>query len=225
MERKKLFNFTNQEIAIGGILLTFVLLFILIPMKFLPIDVAVIPLIAVFVACQTLNAKMGVFLATMLGLASFSAAFVRPDLLSPIFYNPLVSIVPRVIIGFTTYYSFKGMLMLVTKLQKKGKIKSNKAALYVSSMVSAIVGVVTNTSLVLSMMLAFNAGKTFGGIYIDKTFIYSLLGVNFIIELCVSALLTPPIVIALWNVLKKDKTSFINKIAVKGAESEQIPSN
>lgn len=213
-------KFSTRDIAVASILLAMILVFVLVPLKFIPIDVAFIPLMAVIIACQVEGGKMGVFTATMFGIASLIAAFTRPNIFSPIFYNPLVSIIPRIIIGFTCYFSYIGMRKLINKIyERKAKRKEqeedfktrtnkDKLAIYIASTVSSIVAVITNTALVVSMIAAFNFGKTFGGVLIDKTLILSLLGVNFLIELAVCAFVTPPIVLALRISLRKKEAGY-----------------
>ncbi len=213
-------KFNTRDIAVAGILLAMILVFVLVPLNFIPIDIAFIPLMAVIIACQVEGGKIGVFTASAFGVASLVAAFTRPTVFSPIFYNPLVSIIPRVIIGFTCYFSYVGMRKLLNKLLERGakrktqpesdktRAVKDRAAMYASSVVSAIVAVLTNTALVVSMIAAFNFGKTFGGVLIDKALILSLLGINFVIELAVCAAVTPPIVLALRVSLRKKEAGY-----------------
>jgi len=211
-------KFNTHDIAVSGILLAMILFFVLVPINFIPIDLAFIPLMAVIIACQVEGGKIGVFTATAFGVASLVAAFVRPTIFSPIFFNPLVSIIPRIAIGFTCYYSYIGMRKLLNKFLKyrsrhredSDNIREvkDKTALYASSVVSAIVAVITNTALVVSMIAAFNFGKTFGDLTIGKAFILSLLGVNFLVELGICAAVAPPIVLALRISLKKKEAGY-----------------
>ncbi len=194
----KRIKITSKDIAVAALFLSLILLFVFVPINFMGIDVAFIPLIAIFIAADVEGFGMGLFSGLCFGLASLTSAFLRPGLLSPIFYNPLVSIVPRLIIPISAYFAFK----LVKKLLKN---RSDDASTFIASTVSALCGVVTNTALVVSMMAAFNFGKTFGGVTIGKAFLVSLLGVNFVIELASCALITPIVCTALRLALGKDK--------------------
>ncbi|NCA68426.1 MAG: ECF transporter S component, partial [Clostridia bacterium] len=86
-------KFTSRDIAVASMLLAMILVFVLVPLNFIPIDIAFIPLMAVIIACQVEGGKLGVFTATMFGIASLVAAFTRPTIFSPILYNPLVYII------------------------------------------------------------------------------------------------------------------------------------
>jgi uncharacterized membrane protein len=187
---------STRDIATSAILLTFIMLFALVPMRLGPVDFAFLPLLAVFIGCQAVNWKVGLFLALSFGLASLTAAFIRPTVLSPMFYNPMVSIVPRICIGITTYFSYVGMRKLCVFAGNKLKKFDKRFNILISSSVSSVVGTLTNTALVLSMLAAFNFGKEISGIAIDGAFFAGIISLNFLVEVLVAAIVTPWIVLA-----------------------------
>jgi uncharacterized membrane protein len=207
---KRILSFTNKEIAIGGLLLAFILIFTFVPVHIGPVSLAFFPLIAAIVASQAVNKKMGIVISTLFGIFSLVSAIAVPNIFSPLFYNPLVSIVPRICIGLSTFYSFKGMLKITTALENRKKLKGKKSALYISSTVSAIVGVLTNTTLVLSMIAVFYFGDSFGEYIINSSWILGLLSVNFLLELAICAIIIPPIVVALWAITGKQASEIIS---------------
>jgi uncharacterized membrane protein len=73
---------------------------------------------------------VGTIIGFLFGLSSFALATV------PLFKNPLVAILPRVVIGIMAYFSYAALR------------KSNE---YVALVVAAIVGTLTNTILVLGL--------------------------------------------------------------------------
>lgn len=184
----------TRDIAISAVLLAFILTFVLIPMQLGPVDLAFVPLLAIFIGCQAVNWRVGIFLSLAFGFASLTAAFVRPNILSVLFYNPMVSIVPRFFIGVTTYFSYIGMRKLLVKFKSR---RDKRLNILISSSVSSIVGVLTNTTLVLSMLALFNFGRTISGIAINGAFFVSLISLNFAIEVGVAAIVTPWVVLAL----------------------------
>lgn len=195
----KNFKIKTHDIAIAAIFLSLILIFVLVPMPNpLGVSMAFIPLIAVILAADVQGLGMGLFAGTAFGIASLVSAFLRPSLMSPMFYNPLVSIVPRMIIPLTTYFSFK----LVKKLLSK---RSDDASTFVAATVSSVVGVCTNTALVLSMMAAFNFGKTFGEVTVNAAFFGSLIGVNFVFEIAICAFIAPLITTGLRIALGLDR--------------------
>lgn len=50
---------------------------------------------------------MGALMGLVFGIISFATAIMRPTVISFIAYNPLVSIVPRILIGLVAYYVYK----------------------------------------------------------------------------------------------------------------------
>ena len=98
----------TRDIAIAAIFLSLILIFVLVPIQTpLGVSMAFVPLIAVILAADVQGFGMGLFAGTAFGVASLINAFLHPSLLAPMFYNPMVSIVPRMIIPVTTYFSFK----------------------------------------------------------------------------------------------------------------------
>ncbi len=188
----------TSDIAVAAIFLSLILLFVFVPINIFGIDIAFIPLIAIFIAADVKGLGMGLFAGCSFGLASLSAAFLRPNPFSPMFYNPLVSVVPRIIIPIAVYFMFK----LVKKLMHKAP---QEVSTFAASSASAIAGVLTNTTLVVSMMVAFNFGKTYGGTVIGKAFVLALLGGNFLIEIISCAIVTPILCVALRLALKIDR--------------------
>ena len=197
----------TSDIAVAAIFLSLILLFVFVPINIFGIDIAFIPLIAIFIAADVKGLGMGLFAGCSFGLASLSAAFLRPNPFSPMFYNPLVSVVPRIIIPIAVYFTFK----LVKKLMRKAP---QEVSTFTASSASAIAGVLTNTTLVVSMMVAFNFGKTYGGTVIGKAFVLALLGGNFLIEIVSCAIVTPILCVALRLALKIDR---------RGKRNAQVP--
>ncbi len=203
----------TRDIAIAAIYLSLILIFVLVPMPNpLGVSMAFIPLVAVILAADVQGLGMGLFAGTAFGIASLVNAFLHPTLMAPMFYNPLVSILPRMVIPVTAYFSFK----LVKKLLSK---RSEDASTFVASTVSSVVAVVTNTSLVLAMMAAFNFGKTFGSTVINAAFFGGLLGVNFVFEIAICAFVAPIVATGLRIALGIDKRGKKSLPAEGGGEN------
>ncbi|NLZ25265.1 MAG: ECF transporter S component [Clostridiales bacterium] len=207
MEKKKARKpaLTTREIAVSALLLALILIFILVPIPTNVVDLAVIPLLAVFVACQAEGGKIGIIMGALFGVASLIGAFTRPNLLSPAFYNPLVSVIPRVFVGIATYFSYAGMRKVTSKalVKKHDKKTAKRLSILLSSAVSSAVGVITNTGLVLSMIALFNYGKMFGDVVIGTALFAGILLTNFLPELAIAIVITPGIVLSLRAALKK----------------------
>lgn len=213
-------------ITTAGVLLALILVFLLVPMNFTGIvDVAVVAIIAVLLACQYEGIVMGLFCGLAFGLASLIASFTTGAgaLLAPAFHNPLISVFPRLVVPITCYFSYVGMRKLFkTAYSKKtdyNEKHANRLAVWVSSLVASVVGVVTNTALVMSMLYAFHAGQTFGNTVIGAALLTAILSINFPIELAICAVVTPSVVVALKTAFHKTNDKYYFK---KSSANEEV---
>ncbi len=110
---------------------------------------------------------VGAIIGLLFGLSSFALATI------PLFKNPLVAILPRVIIGITTYFSYAVFR------------KSNE---FVALVVAAVVGTLTNTILVLGLAGLLN--------YIPWELMPPILLTNALPEAIIAAILVVAIVSA-----------------------------
>lgn len=177
---------------------------------------AFIALLPIIVMAQIKGLKYGFILSAVFGVVSFAVSFSLRSVLSPVFQNPLVSIVPRLFIGVVTYFVYKGMKALTARLKLK-----ERAARAISYGVSGAAGVITNTVLVLGMMLLWYHGREINGLSIGWGLIITILGSNFLIELAVTTALCVPISLAVSKVaVSFSKEKDVNK-AISDKPAEQ----
>ncbi|HCJ01699.1 MAG TPA: hypothetical protein DHV31_02275 [Clostridiales bacterium] len=186
----KPFKIKTQDIAVAGIFLSFILVFMLVPFNTFGVNMAFIPLIAVCLAATVKGFWMGLAMGIAFGVASLVGSYIHPDLTAPMFHNPVVSVLPRVFIPITVHFSFKFVKWL---LRNKRDDLSTGAA----SVVSTVIGVCTNTLLVLATWAIFYFGRTFtfegNSLTITGAFLVSVISSNFIAELIICAVITPVI--------------------------------
>ena len=99
------------------------------------------------------------------------------------FINPIVSLLPRVLVGLFASLVFLGL-------------KKVKCPLYFNAIISSIVGSLTNTIFVLTFYCLFNQDNS-GFMTIMKTIIATLGTVNGLIELGMAVVIVPPVIVAL----------------------------
>lgn len=114
-------NFSTKELTLTGILTAIVIVLGLVPnLGFISVTPFVgftIIHIPILIGAYYGGRKVGGFLGFVFGVMSFYVAFTRPvGALDPIFTNPLVSILPRFLIGFFAY----DVLQFFRKLVKQG---------------------------------------------------------------------------------------------------------
>ncbi|MBQ7369783.1 MAG: hypothetical protein IJW58_02265 [Clostridia bacterium] len=117
---------------------------------------------------------------TVFGVCSFALSFIVGY---TVFFNPLISVLPRTIAGVLGYFILHGATVLT-----KGKQKDLTRA------ISAGITVVLHTVLVLGAMEIFSPG----GAFFDTVW-QTILGVNFIFEFICAIILVPVFV----RVMKK----------------------
>ena len=120
---------------------------------------------------------------TAMGVCSLIIAFIIGN---PVFILPWVSILPRVFIGVVAF----GVAKLISKLTKNSKNKF--LSQYLPNGFGAVLGVITNTVLVLSMMYLLRLVGT-------EDIIATFMAINFPLEVIGSAILVPILV----NVVKR----------------------
>lgn len=187
----------SRKIAITAAGLALVVIFGLVPISFGTATIA-LTLLPVLVLALTQDWKMAAAAGLMMGLVSLIGAFTTGagNVTAPLFRNPLVSVVTRIIAPLIAH----GMQKLLLRIERRGKEEGHippKAAKLAIDAVSAATGVVSNTALVLGMIWLLYGGKTVGDSAITPEFMSAMISINFVIELITFTLLTPPIVYAI----------------------------
>lgn len=153
------------------------------------IEITTLHIVVIFGACL-LGAKYGAILGGVWGLTCIARAFqfgIIP------FQNPMVSLVPRIIVGFVAGLIFLGL----------SKTKCKKPIVLG---LSALIGTLTNTVLVLSSLQIFGGFEVLFG-EAAKTLdviIGTLISTNGLIELIGAVILVPTLYMAT-NKYIKDK--------------------
>lgn len=159
----------------------------------LPIAKITIMHIPVIIGAIVEGPKVGMLIGFIFGGFSLIQNIVAPNMLSFAFINPLVSILPRVLIGLTSYYSYK-------------LIKVKNESLRIG--IGAAVGSLTNTVGVLFMIYVlyvdkYAEGKGLTIAKATKT-IFGIAYTNGILEAIAAVLITVSVVGAV-NKIIKDK--------------------
>lgn len=158
----------------------------------LPMAKATIMQIPVIIGALLEGLVVGLAIGVIFGLFSIFQNVTSPSLLSFAFLNPLVSVLPRALIGITTYYSYR-LPFIKNEIVKIG--------------VGAAVGSLTNTFGVLTAIYVLYAAE-----YAQKTgidteaaaaVIYGIAATNGIPEAIIAVAVAIPVVLAVRRALKK----------------------
>lgn len=110
-------TFNVRKMAIVGVLGAISAVLGMTPIGFIPVGPtnATIMHIPVIIGAILEGPIVGMLVGLIFGIFSLIRAITTPTIISPVFYNPLVSILPRVLIGLVSYYTF----VAVRKMNKK----------------------------------------------------------------------------------------------------------
>ncbi len=190
-----------RRIAIAGVLsaLSIVLNFMpqigFIYVPFLQIQITTMHL-PVIIGAILEGPVVGALVGLVFGLMSLYTASVSPLPIAFAFLNPLVSVLPRILIGVVAYYTYR-LAAKVFKEKRRG----------VAIGIGAVLGTITNTVGVLGMIYILYAQR-----YIEalgeggKAPLAVLFGgtlINVTAEVVLAVLLTVPVVLSLSRVVKR----------------------
>ena len=162
-----------------------------IPLPFMKATIMHIPVI---IGAIIEGPVVGAFVGLVFGLFSMYNALVNPTPLTPIFLNPIVSVVPRILIGIVAYYVYK---LLKNKFKKES----------VPIGIAAVLATITNTVGVLGFTYLLYVEQYAKAMEISSSTagitIASVALTNGIPEALLSALITVPVVIAIKKIKRK----------------------
>lgn len=190
-KNKDLFQMTMISMMVALLMLqTFVPIFGYIPVG--PIDITIVH-ITVILAAILFGQKTGSIIGLIWGLLSMLRAFIQPTPFNIIFLNPLISVLPRLLVGLLSAVVFKLM-----------KDKFSKRLSYA---ITAGFGSLINTILVLGSIYLFASEIYANSLGISETALLGALGVvvltNGVIEALASVIILPLIARPLEKALKR----------------------
>ena len=197
MVRKNLIE-RNRNIALIGITIALIIvlqaLAEVIQLFGLQISLA-LGLIPVLVISQLKGWKIGAICGLAFGIVSMSIAAIRYSAV-PVFrnaINPLVSVMPRILVGIVTGALASTFSKLSLKWKERGKYKLFTRKYFLSA-VATLAGVLTNTIGFLGMFFVFSAGQSVGGYTVNIAYIFGMIvAVNTVVEAISYVVLVPAI--------------------------------
>lgn len=110
-------KFNVRKLAIAGILGALSIILGMTPIGFIPVGPtrATIMHIPVIIGAIMEGPVVGAVIGLIFGISSIFQAIFNPTPVSFAFLNPLISLVPRMLIGITAYYVFKALSSLGKK--------------------------------------------------------------------------------------------------------------
>lgn len=187
--------FSIRQITMVGMLSAISIFLGITGLGFIPIPPVSVTImhIPVIIGAIIEGPVVGALVGLVFGLFSMYRAFTAPAPTSFLFWNPLIAIVPRVLIGIVSYYSFRFL---------KSKIKNES----VSIGISALLGTFTNTIGVMGLAYVIYLDRYAQALNISREAatagILTVIGFNGSIEAIVCALLSVAVIKAVLKILK-----------------------
>lgn len=107
---------TTKKLSIIGLLSALTILLGLTPLGYIPFPVVKVTTLPIptIIGAIIEGPMVGGIIGLVFGLFSMFQNFTAPTLLSFMFWNPLVSVLPRILIGVATGYLFKFLKKQIT---------------------------------------------------------------------------------------------------------------
>lgn len=196
-----------KKITILAIMLALTIIFSFVPISFGTVTLALM-IVPTLIVALTQDFKTTLVMGCLLGVINFVAWYTTKAAspVAPIFQNPIICIVPRVLIGVVTFFVNKGVNKLINKHKNTEKVDGEEEIVsfskkhpltIISSGIATACGVLTNTLFVSIFTLLFFNNSNVGSFVINIEYILAWFGINFLIEIISFTLIIPPIVYAL----------------------------
>lgn len=187
-------KFETRQLTIVGLLSAICVILGLTGYGFIPLPFvkATIMHIPVIIGAIIEGPIVGALIGLIFGVFSIIQAIMTPNVLSFAFINPLVSVLPRVLIGITSYYAY-------------ALLRGRKETLRIG--ISAAVGTVTNTFGVLTMIYILYARSYAKAVNISvdsaAKAIYGVAVTNGTFEVIFAIVITIPVILAIKKIRKR----------------------
>lgn len=159
----------------------------------LPTMRATIMHVPVIIGAIIEGSVVGALVGLVFGLFSMYQNFTAPGPTSFIFWNPIIAIIPRVLVGIVAYYVYRALY---------SKIKKESISIAIASLLASF----TNTAGVLSLAYLFYLEKYSAALGINPdTAAVAIAGIgitNGIPEAIVSSVICVPVIIAISKIKK-----------------------
>lgn len=156
------------------------------------IDITIVH-ITVILAAILFGPKTGTIIGSSWGLLSMIRSYVQPSITNVFFQNPLISVLPRLLVGLLSALLF---MFIRNKISERWAYS-----------ITALVGTLLNTVLVLGSIYIFAVEAYSNATGIPETAVLGALGTvvvtNGLIEALASMVILPLLAIPLANVLKR----------------------
>lgn len=151
--------------------------------------------VVVILGAVILGPVRGAVLGLVWGVTCLLYAMMNGTADAAIFLDPRISVIPRILVGFAAGWYYRGFDKLFSKLPQK--VHSTLAAV-----ITAILGTLTNTVLVLSAISLFGTGVATLGSTLT-VILQTALALNGVVETLLAAIVVPAVSLPLFQLTKR----------------------
>lgn len=201
-----------RKMTVIGMLSAISIIMSMTPIGYVPINPVVnltIMHIPVIIGAIIEGPVAGAFIGFIFGTTSLMRAVTGPTVTNFIFMNPLVSILPRMLIGVASYYTYVFVSKRFNKLLESKGNKNNNKLKTIPAAITGVVGTLVNTGGVLGMTYilyaqrfaeAFISVNPDANAYNPAYIIFGMVGANAIAEAILAAVIVGSVVTVLKTV-------------------------
>lgn len=191
--RKKMKKMSTQKLVIAAVLSAIIVIMGYTPLGLIPLPTMTATILHIPVAIGAIlyGPQMGLILGTVMGLTTLSKAILSPaGPLDPLFINPLVSVLPRALMGIITAYAFIALHKGIKKVSIRIGIAAAVASLANTVLTLSALGIIYAKTITEILQQNEMAGTVLA-------FLLGVAATSGVGETIVTVLIVTPIVLAL----------------------------
>ncbi len=179
----------TRKLTFLGVMLSLTIVFVMVTaIPGASATIALFMFIPTIITSILYGPKMGALMGFLAGLITLIRAYIAPlSAFDYFFQNPLISILPRIFIGITPYFVYKGIK----------KVFNFTGAQSLSVILAGASGAITNTILVVIALYLIYGAKIVSDYGLSNSiiaFFVGIAGINGLVEAVTAAILTLPVV-------------------------------
>lgn len=200
MTNKGMGGIPIREMIVCALLLSLMIIMAFTPIGFINLGIVSVTLVhlpvLVGLLCQGLG--IGLVLGASFGILSMIRALLPLSPLDPLFINPLVALLPRILFPLLAWGAYR--------LVKRLLARWPKAQIWASYAAAALIGTLANTGLVLLLLYWTSAAGIVERLSVSRSAVGATLGAialsNGLPEAALSVIVVPPLVMAIRKALR-----------------------
>ena len=205
----------TKDISIAALFVSVIAIMTFTPLGMIPLPTVklAVVLMPLLICAMTTKFQVGVIVSIIFGMLSMVNNYINPtSILSFAFQNPLISVLPRSLIGPIVYLTYHGMQkalhvntshLYASKLDEENlQVSKSRKKNLLASTVATAVGVTANTLMFFIMLLLVYGGEVHDGTKIGFALIGGIAVSNYIPEVIASSIICPLIITGVQRAIK-----------------------